>query len=171
MKHALKLAITIVLASSVAAGATTPCTPIPPTEWTDHIDVLAVRSAAVAYFEQNGCEWGGLDQLNGTDGLVMDVGGHGGPADLTLWLGPLALVHNLAAGYFLDAECQRVEGSDFTAITASDLDPRVNSVTIPDTARWMVLASTTSYAANDLDVTLRSHGTECPAPKKPRKRR
>jgi hypothetical protein len=171
MRHLFKTAIVAFLVPSFAASAAPLCTPIPPTEWTAHVEVLhQAASSSAAYFETNDCDWGDLEELNGTDGLVLDVGGHLGPSDVTVMLGDRSLTHANTAGHFLDADCKRIEGSAFTAGTASDLDPIVNAVTIPEGARWMVFHATTSYGVVDVTVTVRTHGKDCPV-KKPRKKR
>lgn len=125
----------------------------------------------MAHFEGNGCDWGGFEQLNGTDGLVLDVAGHPGAADVVVDLGQGSLTHNLTAGRFLGVDCKTIEGSDFEAGTGNEISPTVTSVVIPESARWFVLDSTTEFGVTDVTVTVRSHGTDCPRVKKPRKKR
>lgn len=172
MKLVSRAAIILLVVATASANAAPVCTPVPPAEWTASLQVLHQGvSSAVSLFETNGCKWGPMEQVNGTDGLVLDVEGHAGPADITLMVGDASVIHALTRGFFLDAGCRRMEGA-FTARTGSDLQMTVNLLTIPQGAKWLAVDGTDqSFATNDLTVTVRAHGVDCPPIKKPRKKR
>jgi hypothetical protein len=169
MKHILKTAIVFLVLTSMSASAATVCTPVAPKEWTGHIDFLHPgESLAVSYFEQNGCDWGGFDQLNGTDGLVFDVEGQAGPGDVTALSGQTTLLIVVANGYFLDANCTKM--TDFH-LTSSAATPYADLVTIPEGAKWMAFTSTAANFGNDETIIVHSHGKDCPIKKKKKKKR
>jgi opacity protein-like surface antigen len=171
MKHILKTAFLFVTLMSVSASAATVCAPVAPKEWTGHIDFLHPgQSAAVTYFEESGCDWGGFEQLNGTDGLVLDVEGQSGPGDILATNGAATLFIVVANGYFLDANCTKVAQSDFHLTTSNAASPTGYALTIPEGAKWMVFSSTETNFANDQNVIVHSHGKDCPIKKKKKKR-
>jgi hypothetical protein len=172
MKNLIRSAIAlgVVLCLGASAGAA-PCIPTPPKDTTGRLEVLHQgQSAAAAYFQQNGCSWNGLDQLNGTDGLVLDVTGQAGPAGVTGLLGDTSVIAVVVQGYFLDGDCARVEGADWHISSSTAAAPLTEIVTIPTNAKWMVVDNTSANNGNDIDIAVHSDGTEC-APKKKKKKR
>lgn len=171
MKHILKTSLLFVVLTCVSASAATVCTPVAPKEWTGHIDFLHPgQSAAVTYFEGNGCDWGSFEQLNGTDGLVLDVEGQSGPGDVAGVSGTATALLVVAEGYFLDANCAKVDGSDFHLTTAPASEPTAYAITFPEGAKWMAFTSTDANFGNDQTVVVHSHGKDCPIKKKKKKR-
>ena len=153
-----------------AAGAT--CVPVPPADFKGHLGLLHPgESVAATFFEQNGCNWNGLDQLNGTDGLVIDITGAAGPASLTAVSTPTTLVLVVVQGHFLDANCAPIGGSDFHTTSTTPASPLAQLVTVPATAKWMVIDSTDTNAGNDYDISLHTDGVDCPVVKKKKKKR
>jgi hypothetical protein len=172
MKHILKTAFVLVVLMSVSASAATVCTPVAPKEWTGHVDFLHPgQSAAVTYFEESGCDWGNFEQLNGTDGLVLDVEGQSGAGDVLATSGPATLLIVVANGYFIDGNCAKVGGSDFHLTTSNASSPTGYSITIPEGAKWMAFTSTEANFGNDQDIVVHSHGKDCPIKKKKKKKR
>ncbi len=153
------------------------CTPVPPAEWNLHLDyVHSVHdSLAVDWFESHGCSWAGMDALNGSDGGVIDVGGHPGPAGLTLDQASVVSFRASAiTGYFVDSACNRIAGSDYRIRTKDPIyAPAPFLVMIPTTAKWLVVANANldDWPTGDMSVdkllTVQSYGTDCPPPPPP----
>lgn len=171
MKHLLKIAIGLLIASSMtASSAATICTPIAPKEWTGHLQfVHPGQSLAAAYFQQNGCDWKGSDQLNGTDGLVFDVSGQEGTGNIAATTGASTVFLVVVQGYFLDSSCAKIPGSDWHVTSSPASAPTADLLTIPTGAKWMVVDSTDANFGNDMDLTIHSDGKDCPKPKKKKK--
>jgi hypothetical protein len=173
MKNLTKtlIALGVVLCFGASAGAA-PCVPTPPKDTTGHLELLHQgQSAAASYFAQNGCNWNGFDQLNGTDGLVLDVTGQSGTAAVSGVLGDTSLISVVVQGYFLDESCTRVAGADWHIASSVPAATLSEIVTIPVGAKYMVVDNTTANNGNDIDVTVHTDGVECvKKPKKPKKK-
>lgn len=175
MKHLRTTAIGLFLlaAMTLHAAAATPCTPIPPKEWTGHLQVAHQgASAAISYFENNGCNWNGLDQLNGSDGVVFDVEGQSGTGNASAIFGPNATLGIAVQGYYLDANCKKIDGSDFHISGSVTSAPTADVITIPVGAKWMEIGGPATGFSNDINLTIHSDGFDCPTvtPKKKKKK-
>lgn len=172
MKRFVLTAIVIMVASAMTANAAEICTPIEPKEWVGHLNSIHPgQSSATTFFEQNKCDWAGSDQLNGSDGLVFDVEGQAGTGSMSATLGQTSLVNVVVQGYFLDATCAKVSGSDYH-VTGSRVDaPTADLVPIPVGAKWMLVSSTDANTGNDMTITYRSDGKDCPKPPKKKKKK
>jgi hypothetical protein len=173
MRHFMKIAIGLLLAASMsAASAATICTPIAPKEWKGHLQsVHQGASVATTFFENNGCNWQGFDQMNGTDGLVLDMEGQEGTGNVSATTGPTASFLVVVQGYFLDANCKKIDGSDWHVTASPSTSATADLLTIPTGAKWMLLTSTDANAGNDFDVTVHSDGKDCPKVIKKKKKK
>lgn len=177
MKHIIRTFIAMLTLLGLAGSAIgVECIPIAPKDVTGKITLVHPgASAATSLFEGNGCSWNGADAVNGLDGLILDVAGMGGTTGSATATvpnnGSLQLVALTA--YYLDEGCAKVAGSDFDfGVTQSD-SPESENVTIPEGAKWLVIAAGGSVT-NDITVTLHSNGKDCPKvvpPKKKKKKR
>jgi hypothetical protein len=169
MKHLLKSACGLILAVAVggSAAAAVPCVPIPPKEWTGNVSTIHPgASFSTTFFEQNGCDWKGFDQLNGADGLIFDVEGSSGAANMTAVMQQTSIVNTPIGGYFLDASCKKIDGSDYHATGSAPSQVASYAVTIPEGAKWMEVNDSLGGFGNTMTVTLQSLGKDCPKPKK-----
>ncbi|HEY7873809.1 MAG TPA: hypothetical protein VIG64_01680, partial [Actinomycetota bacterium] len=151
MKNMIRslIAFGVVLCVGASAGAA-PCVPVPPKDTTGHVELLHQgESAAASYFVQNGCNWNGFDQLNGTDGLVLDVTGQAGSASVSGILGDTALLSIVVQGYFVDEGCSRIDGADWHITTSVPAAVLAEIVTIPANAKYMVIDNTSANNGND----------------------
>lgn len=174
MKHFRTTAIGLFLlaAMTLDAAAATVCTPIPPKEWTGHVQVARQGgSAALTYFENNGCNWNGLDQLNGTDGLVFDVEGQSGTGNASAIFGPNGTLGIAVQGYFLDASCKKINASDFHISGSVTSAPTADLITIPVGSKWMEINGATGGFSNDINITVHSDGMDCPTPTPTKKKK
>ena len=172
MRHVIRtlIALGVVLCVGAYAGAA-PCVPVPPKDTNGHVEVLHQgESLAASYFVQNGCNWNGFDQLNGTDGAVVDVTGQAGPASVSGVLGQKALLSVVVQGYFLDEGCTRIDGADWHITTSVPAAVLSEIVTIPANAKYMVVDNTSANNGNDIDLTIHSDGVTC-VKKKPKKKK
>lgn len=175
MRNLLKVATALLAlcafsTSSIAAE----CTPIPPKDVEGHIEFVPVARQSIAggYFEQNGCDWGGNDQLNGLDAVVLDITGITGPATATAAIeeGFLTTFESV----FLDEGCTRVG----EVVRFSGTNPEVPEayvITIPVGAKWMLVQGSTELPAGDpaasVTVKVHSDGLDCDVPEKPKKKK
>jgi hypothetical protein len=172
MKNMIRslIAFGVVLCVGASAGAA-PCVPVPPKDTTGHVELLHQgESAAASYFVQNGCNWNGFDQLNGTDGLVLDVTGQAGSASVSGILGDTALLSIVVQGYFVDEGCSRIDGADWHITTSVPAAVLAEIVTIPANAKYMVIDNTSANNGNDIDISVHTDGAEC-VKKKPKKKK
>ena len=173
MKNLIRSAIAfgVVLCMSGGAALAAVCVPVPPKDTTGHLENLHQGvSAAVTFFEQNGCDWAGFDQLNGTDGLALDVTGQAGTAGVTSVLGETGILGVVVQGRFLDESCTPIGGADWHVSSSVASQPLTELVTIPANAKWMVIDNTNANVGNDLNITVHSDGVAC-IPKKKKKKR
>lgn len=162
------LVLGIVFCLTASASAQT-CVPIPAKDSTGHVEVLHQgESLAVSYFEQNGCDWAGFDQLNGTDGTVIDLTGHTGTAGVTGTVGDTALLFVVVHGHFLDESC--APAGDWHVSTASPENPLTEQVPIPAGAKWMAVTHTTANNGNDIDLAVHTDEITCVKKKKKKRR-
>jgi hypothetical protein len=172
MKRLIRTAIIVVAVMSLtAAAAAEECTPTEPKDTTAHIEFAPPGgvSVAITYFEGQGCKWNGLDQLNGFDGVVLDVEGQGGTGSIVGTVG-LGTVLVTLEGHFLDADCKQIQGSSFEYGT----DANTYSLTIPETAKWLAILTSTQIPSRDVSVLVHSDGKDCdvtPPPKKKKKKK
>lgn len=173
MRHLLKIAVGLVLAACMTtASAATICTPIAPKEWKAHLNgVHPGQSFATTYFENNACNWNGLDQLNGSDGLVLDVSGQEGTGNVSATTGSTTAFLVVVQGYFLDANCSKIASSDWHVTSSPSTSPTADLLAIPTGAKWMVVSSTDANFGNDMDLTVHSDGKDCPKPPKKKKKK
>lgn len=173
MRHLMKAAVGLFVAGAMtASAAAVTCVPIEPKEWSGHLQTAhAGTSVSTSFFEENGCDWAGFDQLNGADGLIFDVEGQVGSGNIIATLGPTSVLNAAFQGYFLDASCAKIEGSDFHVTGSLTSAPAADLVTIPVGAKWMEVNSTLGGLANDVTVTVRSDGLDCPKPPKKKKKK
>jgi hypothetical protein len=173
MRHFLKAAIGLFVVSALtASAAAATCVPVEPKEWSGHAQMIhSGPGLATSWFENNACDWAGFEQLNGTDGLVFDVEGQVGTGNITATLGATSLVNAAFQGYFLDAGCKKIEGSDFHVTGSLTSAPVADLLTIPVGAKWMEINSTLGGMSNDVTVTVRSDGIDCPKPPKKKKKK
>lgn len=155
-----------------ASASGVPCVPKPPKDLTGHLNVLHPgQSVAVEVFKNNGCSWDGLEGLNGTDGVVLDVAGMGGTGSFTATLGQTSTVFLVVQGHFLDEGCQPIAGGEFHTTTTPAANPLAQLITIPATAKWMVIDSTDANAGNDINLSVHYDGLDCPTKNKPKKKK
>jgi hypothetical protein len=140
--------------------------PVPPKDWEGTImQSTAFPIVTLAVFEGNGCDWAGLEGLNGFDTLVWDITGYEGlrvPATVT-WTAPDPPPATLW-GWYLDEECRRIAGETFEQ-NGEDRGKPLH-VLMPTTAKWMVLQAITVFATRDVDVQMQHPGF---TPKKKKK--
>lgn len=155
-------AIAVLTAGSVTAQA---CITVEPARWDGEIQ-LGSSKVFGNVFLNNGCSYGGADQLNGTDHMVVDISGHGG---LTLNVttndsGPLA---KGVSGMFLNENCEKGGFWGFTQNKTPYPAPA------PEGAKWMYI--TPEYGAATVSVAVESAGRTCettpPVKKKKKKKR
>jgi hypothetical protein len=156
-------AIAVLTTGAMAAET---CVPVPPASWTGELQVSGGFLTS-SVFEKNGCSYRGADQVNGTDGLVFDVSGHGG---LTLNVttndsGPLG---KGVQGFFLNENCERGGFWGFTQNKTPYPAP------VPESAKWLLAYS--DHGASTVSVAVESAGRTCeatppPVKKKKKKRR
>jgi hypothetical protein len=172
MKNLIRSAIAFGVVLCMGGGAAAvACVPTPPKDTTGHLNVLHQGpSAAISYFEQNGCDWAGMDQLNGTDGLVLDVTGQAGTAGVTSILGDTGILGVVVQGRFLDEGCASISGAEWHISSSVASQPLTELVTIPANAKWMVVENTNANVGNDLNITVHTDGLECPKKKKKKRR-
>jgi hypothetical protein len=169
IRSAIGLGVVLCLGASASAQV---CVPTPPKDTTGHVQVLHQGpSAAISHFEQNGCDWAGADQLNGTDGVVLDVTGQTGTAGVTSILGEAGLLGVVIQGRFLDEGCAPISGGDWHVSSSVASQPLTELVTIPAGAKWMLVENTNANVGNDLNITVHTDGADCPKPKKKKKKR
>ncbi len=160
MKKLLKAAAVLVTAYSLMGSAVAaPCVPVAPSDIQAKMQVAwpGDQSLSSSYFLQNSCDWGGNDQLNGLDGVVLDVEAIAGiPASMIAKIGngPFAIP---LVGRFLDSDCAPIEGSDIS----QNANGSSYSVAIPAGAKWMVITPTGSNPSADVNITLHSEGKVC----------
>ena len=169
MRRIILLSIAVVTALSMTAGEViAACKPIPPADVSGHIEVAPPGGASftLQYFEQNGCDWGGFDQLNGFDGLILDVDGMGGTkGTLTATMGTGTFLVT-AEGYFLGEDCSSLGESGIAQTT----DGEPYSVEIPEGAKWLAVFTSTQLPSRDVTIDLHSDGKVCKKKKKKKRR-
>ena len=168
MKHLLKAAVAVIAGASMMTSAVAaPCVPVPPKDLEGHIQVALPggQSLAAAYFLQNGCDWAGNDQLNGFDGVVLDVGGLGGtPGNMVVRLGTSAFSVPVR-GEFLDESCAAIADSE----VFQSSDGESYGIAFPTGAKWFVVSPETPNPSSDVTITLPSDGKVCKKKKKKHK--
>lgn len=175
MRRFSKVAIAVMVVSAVSASATAAkCIPIEPKTVEGHIEMIPVarQSMTAGYFEQNECDWGGAEQLNGLDAIVLDVEGMTGPAEIT------AIVHGLSLTpletIFLHSNCARI-GNPVVFGPSVENAPEAYEIEIPENTKWVMVQGSTEppagSASQDIDVKIQSEGKECPKKKKKKKGR
>jgi hypothetical protein len=155
----------IALLTTGAMAAET-CVPVAPARWDSEIQAGSSKVFGNVFLN-NACSYGGADQLNGTDHLVVDISGHGG---LTLGVtttdsGPLG---KGVSGFFLNENCEKGGFWGFTQ------DKTPYAAPAPEGAKWIYI--TAEYGAATVSVALESAGRTCeatppPVKKKKKKRR
>lgn len=165
MKKLFKAAAVFVTAFSLMGSAVAaPCVPVAPSDIEAKMQVAwpGDQSLSSSYFLQNSCDWAGHDQLNGLDGVVLDVESIAGiPASMIAKIGngPFAIA---LVGRFLDSDCAPIEGSDISQNTNGES----YSVEIPADAKWMIITPTGTNPTADINITLHSDGRVCKKKKK-----
>jgi hypothetical protein len=173
MKHLMKVALALMLATTVSGSAiAAKCEPVPPQDVEGHIELIPIlrQSMTANYFEENDCEWGGADQLNGLDAVILDIEGMSGPAKIK------AVVHNLSLtpmeAVFLHANCARMGNPVVFGPTVETAQEEFK-IKIPKGAKWVLVQGSTEppagSASGDIDVTLQTDGKECKRKKKKRR--
>lgn len=172
MKHLMRTAIALIAVAALSASAIAEeCVPQPPKDLEGSIMfVEPVRpSVALTYFEDNGCDWNGNDQLNGSDAYVFDVTDMSGPA--TISGAPRAGLASAYESVAFDENCARL-GDPFTFGSFG----QEYVFEIPVGTKWLgVQGSTASpVVANTVASTvikLHSAGKECEEPVKEKKKK
>jgi len=168
MKHLLKAAVAVIAGGSMMASAVAaPCVPVAPKDLGGHIEVAfpGGRSLAASYFQENGCDWAGNDQLNGFDGLVLNVAGLGGTAgNMVVELGN-SVFSVPVRGEFLDEACALIPDSE----VFQSSDGEAYSIAFPTGAKWFVVSPESPAPSNDVTISLHSDGKVCKKKKKKRK--
>ena len=165
MRYLFKAAVAVFVGACLtASAAAAPCVPVPPKDVEGHIQFAfpGGQSLAATYFQQNGCDWAGNDQMNGSDGLVLDVTGMGGTAgNMVVTLGTSAFSVPVR-GEFLDDSCGLIADSEIFQSS----DGEAYSIVFPETAKWFVVSPETQFPSNDVTVSLHSDGKVCKKKKK-----
>jgi hypothetical protein len=175
MKNLLKVTAAILTALAWAASAAAAeCTPLPPKDLEGSIAAMgpARVSLAASYFQQNGCNWNGNDQLNGTDAYVFDATGIEGPAVFTVTLSGTAAAFE---GIVLDEGCAKL-GDTLTFGSGAEGVAEPYVVTIPTGAKWIIVQGSTTVPVQvstffDVNIKLHFDGKVCEVVKKKKKRR
>lgn len=167
MKKALLMVIAAVTALGMTASSAYACKPIPPKDIEGHIEFVPPggRSVAITYFQENGCDWGGREDLNGRDGVVLDVDGLGGTKGNLLGRVGLGLFIVGLKGEFLDASCEVIPGDEVYQST----DDNAYSLKIPQGATWFAITPVTQWVSSDVFVEFHSDGKVCKKKKKKKK--
>jgi hypothetical protein len=153
--------------ASHAPAAPPKSPPIPPKDWNGTIQVFVAARMFSTYFEENGCDWGGQDQLNGVDGFVWDMTGYGGLPGTMVWTTDSPATPDVVGMFFLDADCNRIPGVYWTS-GRSDMG-KVLPIVIPSTAKWAVVGPA-GGVTNDVEISVHSDGYTPPKPKKKKKK-
>lgn len=165
MKYLVRAAVALFAGACMTASAVAaPCVAVPPKDVEGHIQVAfpGGQSFAATYFQQNGCDWAGNDQLNGSDGLVLDVTGMGGTAgNMVVSLGS-SLFSVPIRGEFLDESCGLIADSEIFQSS----DGEAYSIQFPTGAKWFVASPEASFPSNDVTIALHSDGKVCKKKKK-----
>jgi hypothetical protein len=160
MKHLLRAAVAVIAGASMTASAVAaPCVAVAPKDLSGKIQVALPggQSFAATYFQENGCDWAGNDDLNGFDGLVLDVAGLGGTAgNMVVSLGTSAFSVPVR-GEFLDESCAIIADSE--VFQASDGE--AYSIAFPATAKWFIASPETPNPSSDVSIALHSDGKVC----------
>jgi hypothetical protein len=155
-------AIALLTTGSMAAET---CIPVAPARWDGQIQLPGSWLSGTTFLN-NGCSFGGADELNGIDAWTVDITGHEG---LTLNVtttdsGPLG---KGVSGFFLNEKCEKGGFWGFTQNKAP------YPVPAPEGAKWLFVTS--EYGAGTVTVVAESAGRTCEAPapvkKKKKKRR
>ena len=174
MKHVMKVVTALIAVAAFSASAiAVECVPLPPKDLEGSIMwVEPVRpSVALTYFEGNGCNWNGNDQLNGSDAYVFDVTEiAAGPA--TIAAKPLTGIASAYEAVAFDESCARL-GDLFTFGNFAG-DPEV--MVIPVGTKWLGVQGSTAAPANDTTVVnvallLHSDGKDCDPVEEPKKKK
>lgn len=169
MKKGLRLAAGVIAALAMMASTAYACEPIEPKDIDGHIEVVAPggSSFAVTYFQENGCDWAGSEDLNGSDGVILDAKGMGGTkGNLTGEMGTSAFVVAIK-GEFLNESCEVIPGDEVYQTAGGE----AFSVDIPDGAVWFAVTPVSQFPSSDVSVKLHSEGKVCKAVKKKKKGR
>lgn len=177
MKHLMKVSIGFVALMAVSAPSIAQaCVPVPPRDLEGNIAFLPVVRVSItaSYFEQNGCDWAGSEQLNGLDAVVLDAEGLSGPASIT------AIINSGFATPmqvdFLDAGCAPLGDTNYFGSSAP-VAPQAFVLTVPENTKWAVVQASAELpvgdASRDIDIQIHSDGKDCPdvKPKKKKNRR
>jgi hypothetical protein len=169
MRNWIKTGIALFAFMGITASASSavPCTPIPPKDTSGSIGFLHPgQSLATTYFEQNACDWKGLDQLNGTDGTVLDATGQAGAGTFSATATDTTSLLVVIQGHFLDESCARIDGADFHSVITPADNALPTLITIPANAKWAVVDTSDANITNQINVGIHSNGTDCPKKKK-----
>ena len=155
------IAVAVVTSIGMVSGTAQACTKVPPKSWAGTIDVIAPTGAslAVAAFKQNNCSWGSNAQLNGFDGLVLDVTKYGGLlAKVTLSMGT-APFRVSGGGTYLSTSCAAISSGAWTHTA----DGTPFTVSIPAGAKWLLVTATsdTTVVSDQLQFAMTSSGRRC----------
>ena len=165
MKYLFRATVALFACACMTASAVAaPCAPVPPKDVQGHIQFAfpGGQSAAVTYFQQNGCDWAGNDQMNGSDGLVLDVTGMGGTAgNMVVELGTSAFSVPVR-GEFLDESCSLIPDSELFQSS----DGEAYSIVFPEGAKWFAVSPETQFPSNDVSISVHSDGKVCKKKKK-----
>jgi hypothetical protein len=137
------------------------CKKVPAKTWEGNIQLGAITAGNGAYyfFRQNGCNWNGMDQLNGLDAYWFDVSGYGGlPGAFTWTTDSPHLSGNLTISFF-DDKCTPLAGQ--YSLGAQKMGTNLPFLFAPS-AKWAVItAQTSDVPATDLQVQMKSPGKAC----------
>jgi len=168
MKHLLRGAVALAAVFGLGASAVAaPCLPVEPKDVSGHIQIALPggQSFAATYFQENGCDWAGNDQLNGSDGLVLDVEGMGGTAgNMVVDLGT-SVFSVPVRGEFLDGTCAPIADSELFQSS----DGEAYTIAFPPDSKWLIVSPETANPSNDVSVSVHSDGKVCKKKKKKRK--
>jgi hypothetical protein len=163
MRKLVISSITIWLALSLTAQGVAACDPVASRRWSGQIQVAkngGLTGVTRQYFRANDCKWNGGEQLNGFDGLVWDIRGHGGLSVNVFWNSALPTSPTGVSGLFLDGACQNVAFGTFV----HDKRGATEKVKVPATARWLIVeALGLNSLGVGLDVRVDSPGRKCGA--------
>lgn len=177
MRNIIKIAGTLLtLAALTTSSVAAPvCTPLPPKKLEGTIMVVppARHSITASQFLDNGCDWAGMEQLNGFDAHVFDMTGIEGPTTITVIAGPvgLALPYEHTT---LDANCAPIGEVITTGSSGVDF-PQPHKAEIPAGTKWMVSTGDTVLPVNgnfatQVTVYVDFEGKVCPPVKKKKKK-
>lgn len=147
-------ALAVVLLIPVPALA---CQPVAARTWTGEIQLATHANAGRTAYLRNECKWPDA-QMNGLDAITFDVGSHAGlPATVT-WDTDAAVKPDQVNGVFLTATCGSLPNTGWTQSS-----PRTpTAVTIPATAKWLLVSPYTLAPSKDLKIRVASPGRKCP---------